>query len=139
MNTVRSVKQAIFRDMILGTLVYAVILGFFNDYTDILRTDSYSVTFTVAIVMQVLTYLTFALKRKVAGHLKARSGRFSKVAVVLAVWLIMFLSKFVFLAVIDYLFGAAVDISGFIGLMAIILTMTLVKQLVDYIYLKLAD
>jgi hypothetical protein len=52
---------------------------------------------------------------------------------------VLFLSKFVFLAVIDFVFGEAVEISGFIGLMAIIVTMTVTKELIDYIFNKLSD
>ena len=48
-------KQALFRSMLAGILLYSVVLGFFNDYTDILHTGTYSVTFAVAVVMQVLT------------------------------------------------------------------------------------
>ena len=54
-----SPKQQLFREMVLGTLVYAVVLGFFEDYTDILNTWSYSTTFFVAIVMQILTISLF--------------------------------------------------------------------------------
>lgn len=125
--------------MVLGTLVYSVVLGFFNDYTDILQTRSYSVTFMVAIVLQILTYLTFQLKDKVAGHFKARTDAFKKPGLVLSVWFIMFVSKFVFLAVISVVFRSSVYVSGFIGLMAIIITMTIAKQLIDLAYKKLGD
>ncbi len=125
--------------MVLGTLVYTVVLGFFNDYTDILQTRSYSVTFMVAIVLQILTYLTFKLKDKVAGHFKTRTDAFKKPGLVLSVWFIMFVSKFVFLAVISVVFRSSVYVSGFIGLMAIIITMTVAKQLIDLVYKKLGD
>lgn len=132
-------KQTVFREVILGTLVYAVVLGFFNDYTDILQTRSYSTTFLVAIVMEVLTYLTFMLKGKVASQFKHKPGTWNKFGHIVGVWLILFLSKFVFLAVIDFVFGNSVTISGFIGLMAIIITMTIAKESIDYAYRKLAD
>ncbi len=132
-------KQILFREMVLGTLVYAVVLGFFNDYTDILDTKSYSTTFLVAIVLQVLTYLTLLLKKRVAGRFKHKSGYWSKTGLVVSVWLVLFLSKFVFLAAIDFAFGDAVTISGFVGLIAIILSMTVVKESIDYIFNKLAD
>lgn len=132
-------KQILFRDMVLGTLVYAVVLGFFNDYTSILDTKSYSTTFLVAIVMQILTYLTLLLKKRIVSGFSQRGGSLSKVGMILGVWLVLFLSKFVFLAAIDFIFGQAVEISGFVGLMAIIITMTLVKESIDYIFNKLAD
>ena len=125
--------------MVLGTLVYAVVLGFFNDYTSILRTESYSVTFMVAVVMQLLTYLTFAAKRWVAARFDPKSGSLSQVGLVASVWFVLFVSKFVFLAAIDVLFGHAVDISGFVGILIIIVTMTVVKELIDFVFTKLAD
>jgi len=137
-NDARSSEQQLFFDMVLGTLVYAVVLGFFEDYTNILNTWSYSTTFFVAIVMQILTYLTFWLKSLVVKYFKGKEGSMYKAALVFGVWLILFLSKFVFLAVIDFIFGSAVEISGFVGLMIIILTMTVVKQLIDVAYAKLA-
>ena len=131
-------KQRLFRKMVLGVLLYSVVLGFFNDYTDILQTRSYSVTFSVAVVMQLLTYLTFALKDVVVQWFR-RGGPRHKVGIVVSVWLIMFLSKFVFLGVISVVFRDAVHISGFIGLMLIIVTMTVAQKLVDLVDDKLAD
>lgn len=134
-----SKKQIIYREMVLGTLVYAVVLGFFNDYTSILNTRSYSTTFLVAIVMQLLTYLTLLLKKKVSGNFREKPGTWNRVGHILGVWLVLFLSKFVFLATIDFIFGSYVEISGFIGLIAIILTMTIAKETIDYVFGKLGD
>jgi len=133
-----SQKQLFFQEMVLGTLVYAVVLGFFEDHTEILNTWSYTITFLVAVVMQILTYLTFQLKAVVVRHFKVKEGSKAKIAMVLGVWLILFLSKFVFLAVIDVIFGESVKISGFVGLMMIIITMTVTKKLIDYVYERLA-
>ena len=131
-------KQTLFYEMVLGTLVYSVVLGFFEEYTAILNTWSYSITFLAAIVMQILTYLTFGLKKLVVKKFKGREGKKYVAVMVLGVWVIMFLSKFVFLAVLDVIFGEAVEVSGFIGLVLIILTMTGVKKLIDVGYKKLA-
>ncbi len=132
-------KQRLYRKMILGILLYSVVLGFFNDYTDILQTRSYSVTFSVAVVMQLLTYLTFALKDVVVQWFRRLGGPRHKVGIVISVWLIMFLSKFIFLGVISVIFRDAVHISGFFGLMLIIVSMTIAQKLVDLVDDKLAD
>lgn len=131
-------KQEIFRTMFVGTLIYSVVLGFFNDYTNILHTSSYSVTFAVAIVMQILTYMTFALKDSVKQNFKKRQGKLNTAGLVFSVWLILFLSKFVFLGVISFIFRDAVEISGFFGLMLIVVTMTIVEKLAEYIHRSLA-
>jgi len=137
-NNLPSRKQELFREFVLGTLIYAVVLGFFEDYTDILSTWSYSVTFFAAVVLQILTQLTFLLKSFVVRYFKGKEGRKFVAALVFFVWLILFISKFVFLAVIDFIFGDSVQISGFIGLLIIILTMTIAKKLIDLVYKRLS-
>jgi hypothetical protein len=123
--------------MFVGVLIYSVVLGFFNDYTDILQTTSYSVTFALAIVMQVLTYLTFQLKDLVVRWLGQRTGRWSKFVLGFGVWFVIFTSKFVFLAVIAILFSEDVYISGFVGILVVIITMTLLQKLASVVYDRL--
>lgn len=134
-----SKKQQLFSDMLSGTLLYSVVLGFFNDYTDILSTKSYSTTFLAALVMQILTYLTFALKDVIKNKFKGKEGNKYKIALGFSLWLVLFLSKFVFLAVIDFVFGSAVTIRGFFGLMGMIVCMTVAAKLLEYIENKLAN
>lgn len=132
-------NQQFFNDMLSGTLLYSVVLGFFNDYTDILWTRSYSTTFMAALVMQILTYLTFALKDIVKAKFKGKEGKKYKIAMGFSLWLILFLSKFVFIAVIDFIFGSAIEIRGFFGLMGMIVCMTVAAKLLEYIDNKLAN
>ena len=126
-------RQALVRDMFVGVLLYSVVLGFFNDYTPIIETSSYSVTFSLAIVMQALTYLTFATKDRVIVGFARRNGRGRKVGMAIGVWLVMFLSKFVFLAVISVIFRDEVAVSGFVGLLVVILCLTIVTKLAELI------
>lgn len=140
MNTPSSnARQGLFQNMFIGILLYSVVLGFFNDYTNILQTTSYSITFSMAIVMQLLTYGTFQVKDVVKGWLKKRNGKYNTAATGFSIWLILFLSKFVFLAVIDFIFNDSVQISGFVGLLFIVASLTITQQLVDIIYRKLGD
>ncbi len=134
----RSQKQQLFMDMILGILVYAVVLGFFNDYTNILSTKSYSTTFLVAVVMQLLTYGTLKLKSYAVDKLKNNDMFNNKAFIGFIIWLIMFFSKFVFLGVIDFIFGSYVQISGFIGILIIIISVVIFTKLINIIYEKLA-
>lgn len=132
-------RQQLFREMVFGTLVYAVVLGFFEDYTEILSTWSYTITFLVAVVLQLLTYATLWLKSLVVRQFKGKEGKKAFALMAFAVWFLMFSSKFVFLGVIEFVFGSAVDITGFVGLMLIIITMTIVKRLIDLAYARLAQ
>lgn len=132
-------KQELFLSMVLGILLYSVVLGFFNDYTDILHTSSYSVTFLLAIVMQILTYLTFEVKKLAQSWFEDKNGHWYRVGLIFTVWLILFLSKFVFLWVISLVFRQEVYISGFVGLLFIVAILTVLQQLFELIYYKLAE
>lgn len=127
-----SPKQELFQELLVGSLLYAVVFGFFNDYTDILKTTSYSSTFLSAIVMMLLTFPTFRLKRWIVVRLREH-----RIFMILSVWLVMFLSKFVFLGVIALVFGDYVRISGFVGLLIIIASVTALQKLAGYAYRKL--
>jgi L-asparagine transporter-like permease len=135
----QSKNQELYRSMFVGILLYTVVLGFFNDYTDILVTTSYSVTFFMAIVMQLLTYATFEVKDIVKKKLGKKEGTKTTVSMVIGVWLVLFFSKFVFLAVIDFIFQEDVYISGFFGLMAIVVCLTIVQKVSEKVYANLAD
>ncbi len=130
-------RQKMFREMVLGTLLYSVVLGFFNDYTDILYTGTYSTTFAAAFVLQVLTYLTFDLKKRIVAWFRHKQG--SKVGMAFSVWLVMFLSKFVFLEAINIVFRGQVEISGFIGLLVIVASLTIAQKLIELVDKKLEN
>jgi hypothetical protein len=132
-------KQEIFRDMFVGVLLYSVVLGFFNDYTNILHTGTYSTTFLLAIVMQILTYLTFLVKDKVVDWYNRSEQPKNKFWLVFGVWLVIFLSKFIFLWTIELVFSGVVEVSGFLGIMMIVVILTIAQKLVEMIYTKLGN
>ena len=124
--------------MLVGILLYSVVIGFFNDYTDILHTRSYSITFALAIVLQILTFITFEVKKWVVKKSKHFDGPKGKFALIFGVWLVLFLSKFVFLWAIGVVFKDSVELTGFINILVVVATMTLVQRLLQYIDAKLA-
>ncbi len=132
-------KQLLFKELFVGTLIYAVILGFFNDYTSIVYAKSFSTIFLASIVLEVLTYLAFVLKGKIVTALKGRTGALYKLLMFFSVWLIMFLSKFVFIWVIDIIFGNYININGFFGILFIVLCVTVVHKAADAVFIKLGD
>ena len=55
-------------------------------------TDTYSVTFASAIVMEILTYLTFLFKDVVACWFKKKDGKIYRYGLIFkGIWLILFL------------------------------------------------
>jgi hypothetical protein len=132
-------KQELFRDWTRGTLLYAVVMGFFNDYTDLLSVDSFSILFLAAVVMQALTFATLSLKKRTAARFRSRPGKTNVVGLALSIWAIMFFSKFVFLWVLDVIFGTSVEVSGFVGLVLIIAAMLVIDWALELVDRRLAD
>jgi hypothetical protein len=127
-----------FHYFLVGTLLYTVVLGFFSDYTDILYTQSYSTTFLAAIVMQILTMLTFRFKDWIASFFPSTKKTGSlKALYVFCIWLIIFFSKFLYLYILDILFGPRIEITGFFGILGIIIIATLLFKATEIIYQKL--
>lgn len=142
MNTEKEIlnsKQLVFKELFLGTLVYAIVLGFFNDYTSIVYAKSFSTIFLSGFILAILTFYMFRLKKRVLSGFKKRQSRFNTVSLLFSIWLIMFLSKFVFIWVIDVIFGNNMNINGFFGISSLVACVTLCQKLTDYTFTKLGD
>ena len=131
-------KQKIFQEALLGTLIYSVVLGFFNDYTNIIQIKSYSITFSLAFVLQVLTLAALWVKKQVVKNSRTFQGKKEKLFLVFGVWAVSFFSKFIFLWVIALVFGNTVNIDGFFNILIIVLTMLLVQKIISTVDRKLS-
>lgn len=138
-TAVFSARQLLFKELFVGTLIYAVVLGFFDDYTSIVEARSFSFVFLAAVVLEVLTCGAFAVKDAIVGRLRHRGSRGALALMALGVWFVMFSSKFVFIWVIDLLFGDDVDINGFFGIFAVALVVTVVHRLADQVFARLGS
>lgn len=56
-----------------------------------------------------------------------------QVGIVLSVWLIVFLSEFVFRAAIAVVLRGSVEVSGLVGLLVMIVCLTVAQRLVEFI------
>jgi len=132
-------KQLKFQELFIGTLIYAVVLGFFSDYTYFVEAKSFSTIFFASVVLELLTYLALQLKSKIINTLKGHDRKIYKFLMFFSVWLIMFLSKFVFVWILDQLFGNYINVNGFFGILMVVLTVTIVHRLAYKIFELLGD
>lgn len=131
-------KQLVFKELLIGTLIYVVVLGFLADYTDIVWAQSFSTIFMASFVLQVLTSLLFVLKRRIVKWLRSKKGAGYTALMFFCVWFLMFVSKFVFIAVLDVLFGSYIYVSGFFGILIVVASATILVSLADYTFSKLS-
>lgn len=134
-----SSRQLLFKELFVGTLIYAVVLGLFDDYTDVVEARSFSSVVLAAAVLQILTSGAFALKDLIVGRFRGRDERAAKAAMALGVWFVMFSSKFVFIWAIDLVFGDDVNINGFFGIFLVAIVVTVVHRLADLVFRRLGD
>jgi hypothetical protein len=130
-------RQDLYAETVIGTLVYSVVLGFFDDYTRLVEVTSYSTLFLAAFVLQLLTWLTFRVKDLATGLVGDGDGTRHKVGRGFAIWAVMFGSKFVFIEVIDLVFGDAVEFSGFVAVLVLVATTTVLGRLGEVVYERL--
>ncbi len=129
--------QLAYQELFIGTLIYVAVLGLFNDYTSIVSAKSFSTIIYASIVLEILTYFAFRLKSTIIAQLKNREGTIYKVLLFFSVWLIMFLSKFVFIWALDLVFGSYIAVNGFFGILLVVLSVTIVHKFAYVIFHKL--
>ncbi len=130
-------KQRLFTDWMTAVLVYTVILNLFVEHSDAFVIDSFTISVLTAIVLKAFLDIILRLEHRVAAYFKALDGTFYRVLGIFLTFSILFLSKFVILEAIDIIFGDHVEISGFIPLVALIITMLVADLLVHRIYERL--
>lgn len=138
-NKIFNKRQLAFAELFVGTLIYVAVLGLFNDYTSIVQANSFSTILFASIVLEILTYLAFKLKTNIINTLKNRQGAIYRVLMFFSVWLIMFLSKFVFIWALDMFFGNYIEITGFFGILAVVLGVTVIHRLAYFVFRKLGN
>lgn len=134
-----SLAQMAFQEIFVGTLIYVVVLGLMNDYTEVVSARSFSTILFSSVALEVLTFLTFKLKGKIVSSLKSREGAIFRFLTFFSVWLVMFLSKFVLVWALDFLFGEYISIKGFFGILAVVLAVTVIHKLAYYVFRRLGD
>jgi Na+/proline symporter len=132
-------KQILFKEIFVGTLIYAVVLGFFDDHSSIVEARSYTYVFLAAIVLEMLTRVAFAAKDAIVVRLRHRDTRRATALMVFGVWFVMFTSKFVFIWAIDLVFRDAVNVNGFFGIFLVVLTVTVVHRLASWVFIRLGQ
>jgi hypothetical protein len=118
-------------------LIYIVVLNLFVEYVDAIVIDSFTISIFTAILLKALLDLILRLEHRIADFFQQRTDPVSKALGVVSMWLILFLSKFVILEVVDVVFGDHVELGGFITVLALVLVMMITREIVQRIYVYL--
>jgi hypothetical protein len=118
-----SPAQARFLSWVSEVLVDIVVLNLFVEFVHTIAIDSFSISILTAVLLKLMVDAVKGLEQSVSASLSSRVGAVWKAIRFLAVWLILFLSKFVILEAVNFVFGDHVELGSFIEIVGIIVTM----------------
>ena len=137
-----SKNQRLFLLFFIGTLIDLVVLNIFAEFWDRVIVASFSVSLLVALVLQLLLKLTLKLEHKAATYFNSKNGAFARILRFLSAWLILFLSKFVILGVINFFFSSYIAFlgphHGILAFLVVVIAMVVAEEIIYRIYRSLS-
>jgi hypothetical protein len=135
-------RQRLFLLYFVGMLIDLVVLGLFDEYSEKVFVESFTIMLLAAVLLQLLLKATIAIEHRVAAYWKAKSGRFNTFMRFFCAWLVLFGSKFVILEALSFAFADSVAfegvLHGIVWLIIVVVTMVVAEELVVRLYRKLA-
>lgn len=140
-SEIPSDHQRLFMLFFTGTLIDLVVLGLFNEHSDKVYVESFTVALAAAVVLQALLKITIVAEHRVIALFKGKTGVAWKSLKYFTAWLILFGSKFVILEGLTFLFGHQVRFEGMfhgiVWLIIVVVTMLIAEELVVRVFRRL--
>ena len=118
-------------------LIYTVVLNLFVEYVEAIQIDSFTISLLTAILLKALLALIGGFEHRVHHYFEQKEGTFWKILGLVAIFSILFLSKFLILEIVDLVFGDRVELGHFIEVVVLIISMIVARALADWIYKRL--
>src|SRR5215467_14411732 len=99
-----SPAQARFLSWVSSVLVDIVVLNLFVEFVHTIVIDSFYISILTAVLLKLMVDAVKGLEQAVSAYLAARSGAVWRAIRFVAVWLILFVSKFVILEAVNVVF-----------------------------------
>ena len=119
-------------------LVDIVVLNLFVEFVRTIVIDSFYISILTALLLKLMVDAVKGLEQAVSAYLAAKPGSIWKLTRFGAVWLILFLSKFLILEVVNFVFGDHVELGSFIEIAVLIVTMLAANATLQAVYRTLA-
>jgi len=132
-------RQLIFFSWTKDVLIYVIVLNLFVEYVEKVVIDSFTISIFTAILLKALLDVILGLEHRVAHFFETRSGKLSKFLRIMSTWLILFLSKFLILEVVDFVFGDHVELGKFVQVLSLVIALMVAREVVQRIYMALGS
>ena len=130
--TTVSRRQQVFAGAALNVLVNVVVLNLFVEFADEVVIDSFVISVLTAVLLTVM--LSLIVRFEQLTHRYFFEHHSWRIAGVVAIWLVLFGSKFLILEVVDIVFGDHVSLGHLLEVILIVVAMMIAGQLVQAIY-----
>jgi len=126
--------QKIYLGWLIDILAYIVVLNLLTENFDAFYISSFALSILVAISMKFILVPIIILKLKVSSYWKSKEGRLYRILGLVNKFAILFFSKFLILAYLDFKYKELVRIEGFVSITILILLLMLTGKLLRYLY-----
>lgn len=109
-------------------LAYIVVLNLWVEFNAKVVIDSFVISIFTATVLLALVVAILGLEHRVKDWFAAHDGQVFRVLGAISTLLILFLSKFVILEVIDIIFGEHVALGSFVDVLLLVLILILAQK-----------
>jgi|tagenome__1003787_1003787.scaffolds.fasta_scaffold19397983_1 hypothetical protein len=130
-------RQQLFASWVADVLVFIVVLNLFVEYQPKVIAESFTISIFTAVVLKLLIDAIAGTEHRVSGWFKRREGSGWRLLGLVTMFVILFLSKFVILKVIDIVFGDRVTLGGFVQVFVLVVTMILARLALTWTYRRL--
>ncbi|MFC2054784.1 hypothetical protein ACFLV7_10915 [Chloroflexota bacterium] len=131
--------QEIFLSWTKDVLIYILVLNLFVEYNSKIVIDSFTISIFTAIVLKILLDIILRFEHIVGDFFKARPGKLSNFLRIISTWVILFLSKFLILEVIDLIFGDHVELGKLLDVIVLVISLMVAREVFQRIYLALGE
>ncbi len=131
--------QLVYVGWTLTLLAYVVVLNLWVEFNDKVVIDSFVLSIAVAVVLLALLVVILGLEHRVKEWFALREGTVYRVLGTASTLLILFLSKFVILEVVDIIFGEHVELGSFVDVLLLVLLLIVAQRVMVLVWDKLGD
>ena len=138
-DTVRiSGKQLLFVGIVTNVLVNVIVLNLFVEYFDKVIIDRFTISLFTGVLLSVLVWLITRIEHRVHHFFfDEHEGKGSHIVGAIAIWVILFGSKFVILEVVDWVFGDHVELGKLLEVILLVVAMLVANGIMQGIFRRL--
>jgi hypothetical protein len=133
-------RQLAYLWLLTSILVNIVVLNLFVEYADRVVIDSFTISILTAVLLSAMLYVITRFEHRIRHFFfEEHDGRSWRIAGALAIWGVLFGSKFVILEVVDIVFGDHVELGKLVEVILIVVVMLLAKALTARVFTALGN